>query len=49
MIHRVKVTGTPTFISITGEHALTIVPSIFSIMAGLIVEMLLMLFSVVMG
>ena len=35
---------TPTFISITGEHAFTIVHSVFSVMAGLIVEMLFMLF-----
>ena len=46
MIHHVKKTGTPTFISITGARALTIVPSVFSIMAGLIVEILFMLFSV---
>jgi len=46
MIHHVKATGTPTFISITGARALTIVPSVFSIMAGLIVEILFMLFSV---
>ena len=40
MIHH----DTPTFISITGALALMIVPSVFSIMAGLIVEMLFMLF-----
>jgi len=34
---------TPTFISITGVHALTIVHSVFSIMAGLVVEILFML------
>ena len=38
--------NTPTFISITGACALTIVHSVFSVMAGLIVGMLLMLFSV---
>jgi len=32
---------TPTFISITGARALTIVNSVFSVMARLIVEMLL--------
>ena len=37
---------TPTFISITEARALMIVPSVFSVMAGLIVEMLFMLFSV---
>jgi len=46
MMYRVKATGTPTFISITGVRALTIMPSIFSIMAGLIVEILFMLLSV---
>ena len=29
MIHHVKVTGTPTFTSITGARALTIVPFVF--------------------
>jgi len=38
--------GTPTFISITRVCALTIMHSVFSVMAGLIVEMLFMLFSV---
>ena len=37
---------TPTFISITGVRTLTIVYSVFSVMAGLIVKMLFMLFSV---
>ena len=37
---------TPTFILITGVCALTIVHSIFSVMAGLVVEMLFMLSSV---
>ena len=37
---------TPTFISITGAHVLTIENYIFSIMAGLIVEILFMVFSV---
>jgi len=36
----------PTFISITGACALTIMHSVFSIMAGLVVEILFMLFSV---
>ena len=45
MIHCVKVTH-PLFISVTGACALTIMHSIFSIMAGLIVEMLFMLFSI---
>ena len=36
---------TPTFISITGAHASMIVHSFFSVIAGLIVEMLFMLFS----
>jgi len=49
MIHRVKATRTPTFISITGARTLMIVPSVFSIMAGLIVEILFMLFSVCNG
>ena len=44
MIHLVH-GDTPTFISITGTCALTIVHSVFSVMAGLIVEMLFMLFS----
>ena len=44
MIRRVK--ETPTFISITGSCTFMIVPSIFFVMAGLIVEMLVMLFSV---
>ena len=44
MIHCVKVT--PTFISITGAHILTIVHSVISVMAILIVEMLFILFSV---
>jgi len=42
MIHHVY-GNTSTFISITGVHA---VHFIFSVMAGLIVEMLFMLFSV---
>ena len=42
----IQATSTPTFISITGAHTLTIVPSIFSVMARLIVEILFMLFSV---
>ena len=37
---------TPTFISITVVRALTIVHSVFSVMAGLVVEMLFMLLSV---
>jgi len=37
---------TPTFISITGACTLAIVHSVFSVMPGLIVEMLFMLFSV---
>jgi len=37
---------TPTFISITGASALMIVHSVFSVMAGLVEEMLFMLFSV---
>jgi len=37
---------TSTFISIIGECALTITHSVFSVMAGLIVEMLFMQFSV---
>lgn len=38
--------STPTFISITVAHVLTIKHSVFSVMAGLIVEILFMLFSV---
>ena len=45
LIHCVKETY-PLFISITRAHTSTIVHSIFSVMAGLIVEMLFMLFSV---
>ena len=37
---------TPTFISITGVCTLTIVHSVFSVMAGVVVVMLFMLFSV---
>jgi len=44
MIHCVKATH-PLLYQYLGR-ALTIVPSIFSVMAGLIVEMLFMLFSV---
>ena len=43
--HHVKVTH-PLFISITGPCALTIVRSVFFVRAGLIVEMLFMLFSI---
>ena len=43
MIHHVY-GNIPTFISITGACALTIVHSVFSVMAGLIVEVLFMLF-----
>ena len=46
MIHYVKATHPCTFISITGACALTIMPSVLSVMAGLIVEMFFMLFSV---
>jgi len=35
--------NTPTFMSITGGRALTIVHSVFSVMAGLVVEMFFML------
>ena len=45
MIHCVKVTH-PLFISIIGASALTIVHPIFSVMAGLIVEMVFMLLSI---
>jgi len=45
VIHRVKMTY-PLLKSITGACASTIVHSVFSIIAGLIVEMLFMLFSV---
>jgi len=45
MIHHVY-GDTPIFISITGACALIIVHSVFSVMAGLIVEMLFVLFSV---
>ena len=45
MIHRIY-GDTPTFVSITGVCALTIVHSVFFVMAGLIVEMIFMLFSV---
>ena len=45
MIHRVY-GNTPTFISITGACALTILHFVFPVMAGLIVEILFMLFSV---
>jgi len=45
MIHRVY-GDTPTFISTNGVYALTIVHSIFSVIAGLIVEMLFMISSV---
>jgi len=44
MIHRVKATH-PLLYQWLGR-ALTIVPSVFSVMAGLIVEMLFILFSV---
>ena len=45
MIHHVY-GDTPTFISVTGACTLTIVHSIFSVVAGLIVEMLFMLSSI---
>jgi len=45
MKHRVKVAH-PLFLSITGVCTLMIVHSVFSLMAGLIVEMLFMLFFV---
>ena len=45
IIHRVY-SNTPTFISITGACALTIVHSVFSVWADLIEEMLFMLLSV---
>ena len=45
MIHCVY-GNTPTFISITGACALMIVHCVFSVMAGLIVEMLFILFFV---
>jgi len=41
-----KHSGTFTSISIAGAHVLTIKHSIFSVMVGLIVEMLFMLFSI---
>ena len=43
MIHHVKRTHS---LFITGVRALTIVHSVFSVVAGLVVEMLFMLFSV---
>ena len=45
LIHRVKATH-PLFLPITGVRTLTIVNSVFFVMAGLFVEMLFMLFSV---
>ena len=43
---RVIIHNTFTFISITGVSALTIMHSVFSVLAGLLVEMLFMLFSI---
>ena len=40
------INDTPTYISITGACAFIIVPFVFSVMAGLIVDMLFMLSSI---